>query len=177
MLRLLSAANTNTPALSQSFAYDAGGNILTNSAIGSYGYPAQGAGTVRPHAVLSAGTSSFNYDANGNQLVKSDGGAATRTIAHDAENRPVSVTSGGGAVTYLYGPDGERLKKVAGSSTTLYLGSDIERDPSGAWNTYLTPDVKRSGSTRTWLHRDNLASVRAVTSSAGAANRVIAIRA
>ena len=99
--RLLSAANTNTPALSQSFTYDAGGNILTNSAIGSYGYPAQGAGTVRPHAVLSAGTSSFNYDANGNQLVKSDGGAATRTIAHDAENRPVSVTSGGGAVTAI----------------------------------------------------------------------------
>ncbi len=170
--RLLSAANTNTPALSQSFTYDAGGNILTNSAIGSYGYPAQGPTAVRPHAVLSAGTSSYSYDANGNQLVKSDGGAATRTIAYDAENRPVSVTSGGGAVTYLYGPDGERLKKVAGSSTTLYLGSDIERDPSGAWNTYLTPDVKRSGSTRTWLHRDNLASVRAITSSAGAANRV-----
>jgi hypothetical protein len=57
------------------------------------------------------------------------------------------------------------------------LGSDIERDPSGKWNYYLTPDVKLSGTTRTWLHRDNLASVRAVTSSAGAANRVIAIRA
>jgi hypothetical protein len=52
------------------------------------------------------------------------------------------------------------------------LGSDIERDPSGKWNYYLTPDVKLSGTTRTWLHRDNLASVRAVTSSAGAANRV-----
>jgi hypothetical protein len=37
--------------------------------------------------------------------------------------------------------------------------------------------VKLSDATRTWLHRDNLASVRAVTSSAGAANRVIAIRA
>jgi RHS repeat-associated protein len=170
--RLLSAANTNTPALSQSFTYDAGGNILSNSAIGSYGYPAQGPGAVRPHAVLSAGTSSFSYDANGNQLTKAVGGSATRTIGYDAENRPVSVTSGGATVTYLYGPDGERLKKVAGSSTTLYLGSDIERDPSGVWNTYLTPDVKLSGATRTWLHRDNLASVRAVTSSAGAANRV-----
>ncbi len=56
------------------------------------------------------------------------------------------------------------------------MGSDIERDPSGAWNYYLTPDVKLSGTTRTWLHRDNLASVRAVTSSAGAANRVSAYK-
>jgi hypothetical protein len=98
--RLLSAANTSTLALSQSFTYDAGGNILTNSAIGSYGYPAQGPGAVRPHAVLSAGSSTYSYDANGNQLTKSVGGAATRTIAYDAENRPVSVTSGG-AVTAI----------------------------------------------------------------------------
>jgi YD repeat-containing protein len=78
--RLLSAANTNTPALSQSFTYDAGGNILTNSAIGSYGYPVQGASAVRPHAVLSAGTSSFSYDANGNQLTKAVGGG--RRLLH-----------------------------------------------------------------------------------------------
>lgn len=118
--RLLSAANSNTPALSQSFTYDAGGNILSNSAIGSYGYPVQGPNAVRPHAVLSAGTSSFSYDANGNQLTKTVGGTVTRTLAYDAENRPVSVTSGGATVTYLYGPDGERLKKVAGSSTTRH---------------------------------------------------------
>jgi hypothetical protein len=99
--RLLSAANTNTPALSQSFTCDAGGNILSNSAIGSYGYPTQGPSAVRPHAVLSAGTLSFSYDANGNQLTKTVGGSATRTIAYDAENRPVSVTSGGGAVTAI----------------------------------------------------------------------------
>ncbi len=172
MLRLLSAANTNTPALSQTFTYDAGGNILSNSAIGSHGYPTQGPSAVRPHAVMSAGSSTYTYDANGNQYAQTVAGSAVRTIAYDFEDRPISVTSAGATVTYLYGPDGERLKKLAGSSTTLYLGSDIERDPSGAWNYYLTPDVKLSGTTRTWLHRDNLASVRAVTSSAGAANRV-----
>lgn len=99
--RLLSAANTNTPALSQTFTYDAGGNILSNSANGSDGYPAQGPSAVRPHAVLSAGSSSLSYDANGNQLTKSVGGAATRTLAYDAENRPVSVTSGGATVTAI----------------------------------------------------------------------------
>jgi len=51
--------------------------------------------------VLSAGTSSFSCDANGNQLTKSVGGAATRTLAYDAENRPVSVTSGGATVTAI----------------------------------------------------------------------------
>ena len=32
----------------------------------------------------------------------------TRTISYDGENRPVTVN----AVTYVYGPDGKRLKKV-----------------------------------------------------------------
>jgi uncharacterized protein RhaS with RHS repeats len=56
---------------------------------------------VRPHAVLSAGTSSFSYDANGNQLTKTVSGSASRTIVYDAENRPVSVTSGGATVTAI----------------------------------------------------------------------------
>ena len=112
------------------------------------------------------------YDANGNQLDKLVGGTSTRAIACDADNRP----AGGATVTYLYGPDGERLKKIAGPSTTLYLGNDMERDPSGAWSSCLTPEVKLSGTTRTWLHRDHLSSVRAITSSTGAVTCAFAIR-
>ena len=40
--RLLSAANTNTPALSQSFTYDTAGNLLTQTGVGTYTYPTQG---------------------------------------------------------------------------------------------------------------------------------------
>lgn len=66
-------------------------------------------------------------------------------------------------VSYLYGPDGARLKKVVGSNTTLYLGADIERDPAGAFTFYLNPDVNWVGTGLHFLHRDNLTSVRRVT--------------
>ena len=45
-----------------------------------------GAGSVRPHAVQSAGTASFVYDANGNQVDVT----STRAIAYDADSRPAS---------------------------------------------------------------------------------------
>lgn len=51
---------------------------------GATSVPLEVASAVRPHAVLSAGTSSLSYDANGSQLTKSVGGTATRTIAADA---------------------------------------------------------------------------------------------
>ncbi len=36
-----------------------------------------------------------------------------------------------------------RLKKLLGSSTTLYIGDDIERDTTGAFTDCLNADVKR----------------------------------
>ncbi len=161
--RLLTATNVNTPSLNQTFTYDAAGNMLSNSAVGTYTYPGQGASAVRPHAVTAAGTWTFAYDGNGNQTTRSTSGTVNRTITYDVENRPVSVATGGSTVSYLYGPDGARLKKVVGSNTTLYLGADIERDPTGAFAFYLSPDVKRIGTAMHYLHRDHLASVRRVT--------------
>jgi hypothetical protein len=52
----------------QLFGYDAAGNLSSKTDVGSYTYPTQGAGAVRPHAVQSAGSlSGFSYDDNGNQ--------------------------------------------------------------------------------------------------------------
>lgn len=165
--RLLSAANTNTPALTQTFTYDLAGNLTSNSAVGTYAYPAQGASSVRPHAVGTAGTWTFSYDANGNQLTRLSGVTQDRSIDYDADNRPILVAANGNTATYVYGPDGRRLKKIAGASVTLYLGPDIERDPSGAYTNYLNPDVKRAAGVLHFLHRDHLSSVRRVTDAAG----------
>src|SRR5262249_18723997 len=41
--RLLSAINTSSSANNQTFTYDAANNLLTNSLVGTYTYPAQGA--------------------------------------------------------------------------------------------------------------------------------------
>jgi RHS repeat-associated protein len=70
----------------------------------------------------------------------------------------------------VYGPDGARLKKIAGATTTLYLGADLEKTGT-AWTKYLPGDAKRVGASSGplyWMHRDYLQSVRAETNSTGA---------
>jgi YD repeat-containing protein len=61
--QLLTATNTGNPALSNTYTYDAAFNMTSNSQIGAYAYPGQGALAVRPNAALSAGPYALNYDA------------------------------------------------------------------------------------------------------------------
>ncbi|MEX1203737.1 MAG: RHS repeat-associated core domain-containing protein [Dongiaceae bacterium] len=129
--------------------------MTSNSAVGAYTYPAPG--TARPHGVTATPLGAYSYDANGNMVT-----AAGDTIVYDGENRPVSVN----AVTFVYGPDGDRLKKTAGAVTTVYLGAEVEIVGS-VFTRYLPGDARRTGSTDRWMHRDHLDSVRAITSSSG----------
>src|SRR5262249_33163458 len=124
--RLVQATDTGNAGLSQSFAYDAIGNLTSNSAVGSHVYPAPG--QPRPHAVARAGATTYGYDADGNMVTA--GGA---TLAYDGENRLVQD----GTTSFVYGPDGARLKKISGSTTTLYIGDDWE--VSGGVNTFYLP--------------------------------------
>jgi RHS repeat-associated protein len=165
--RLLSADNTTDNTLDQAWSYDSVDNMLTNSRVGSYSYPAPG--SARPHAVSGVsggplGSQSFAYDANGNMT-----GQGGDVRVYDGENRLVSSTDGAVTVQYVYGPDGARLKKIAGSTTTLYLGADLEKTGT-TWTKYLPGDAKRVGASSGplyWMHRDHLLSVRAETNSAG----------
>ncbi len=83
-------------------------------------------------------------------------------------------------VTSTYGPEGERITKTVTQSgqatkTTWYLGSEIEVTASGAWVVTPHPDVKlvvpagltASQAAACYLHRDQLASIRAETDTAG----------
>jgi YD repeat-containing protein len=156
--RLTSADNATDNTLDQTFSYDLVGNMLTNSQVGTYSYPAPG--SPRPHAVTGIsggplGSQSFTYDANGSMTVQ---GPDTRS--YDGENRLVSATDGALTTTFVYGPDGARLKKTAGGATTLYFGDDVEVIPGATpqYTKYLPGDAKRVGlSTTTWLHRDHCA--------------------
>ena len=159
--RLLSATNAGNTSYNQNFSYDIANNITYNSAVGTYTYPL--AGSVHPHAPLTAGSKTFAYDANGD--ITSDD---TRSFVYDGENRPSNVSG----VLYKYGPDGERLSKTTPTGTTLYLGGDVEL-AGGVWTKYLTADAKRVGATpgssvTSWLHADHLASIRLITNAAGA---------
>jgi YD repeat-containing protein len=156
--RLLSATNIEESAYSQSFEYNSVGNMLT-SPLGPYAYPAQGENSVRPHAPTTAGPRAYAYDQNGNAL--SDG---TRSFVWDAFNRLATVSG----IGFRYAPDGSRLKKLSGANTTLYLGADAERSPSGVWTKYIHQDAVKIGATTTWLHRDHSQSIRLRTNSAAA---------
>jgi len=59
-----------------------------------------------------------------------------KTMTYDGENRPVSVSHQGDIISYVYGPDGQRLKKdVTSSGATLFFGAIEVRDYSTAAET------------------------------------------
>jgi len=103
----------------------------------------------------------YGYDADGNMTA-----AAGDAFVYDGENRLASVN--GTAVQFVYGADGARLKKIAGATTTLYLGADVEKAGS-QYTKYLPGDALRQGASTYWLHRDHLSSVRLLTNSSGGA--------
>ena len=155
--RLVNADNLGSNALDQTFTFDDGNNMTSNSALGTYTYPA---GTApRPHAPTNVAGQAFQYDAVGNMTT----GLSGRTIAYDAANRPTDVTYQGVSTSYAYGPDGERVKKIAGGQTTTYLG-DTEITPQGAMVAHPHADVRLVDGVASYLHRDHLASVTMITS-------------
>lgn len=157
--RLTSSVNTGASANNQTFAYNKIGNITSNSRVGSYTYP--GTGAARPHAVSNAGGTTYAYDAAGNMT-----SGAGRTIAWDAAGRPKSVNS----ATFKYDGNGERVKKVDGGVTTIFLGQHYEVR-AGVVTKYINFGgamiAKKVGSTKYWLHSDHLGTVQVVTNSSG----------
>ncbi|MER8751893.1 HNH endonuclease [Mesorhizobium sp. M1050] len=107
------------------------------------------------------------YDANGN--LTSDG---SRTLVWDEANRLKTVTRASNTVNLAYGPDGARARKSSSFATTLYPDANVEIDPKtpGAetYTRYPHPDIKVVGTTKYFLHREHLASVRQVTDMTGA---------
>jgi RHS repeat-associated protein len=138
--------------------------------------------TGRPHAPTSVNGQALGYDANGN-LTQGWHQGQSRIITWVAENRPATVGIGATTtLTFVYGPDGKRLKKTVAVNggtltTSLYLGSEIEvplasgtttgAPQAGAWRKHVTPDARVVGAAKSFLHRDHLASVRITTNASG----------
>ncbi|MER9614276.1 RHS repeat-associated core domain-containing protein [Mesorhizobium sp. M0207] len=164
--RLTSSDNLGNNTLDETFVYAANDNLTSRTRVaGTYVYPS--ASAARPHAPTAVGAKTLTYDANGNMTT--DG---TRTLAWDEANRLKTVTQAANTVSLSYGPDGARAKKSSSFATTLYPDASVEIDPAtpGAeiYTRYPHPDVKVTGATKAFLHRDHLASVRMVTDAAGA---------
>ncbi len=117
--RLTSATG---PYGSHTYSYNEIGNLSFNPLVGNYTYPTSGTGSVRPHAVSTAGSNSYGYDNNGNMT-----SGAGRTLTYDFENRPTSIASNNGVITTMvYDGDGGRVKKIAGTTTVRFIGKLYE---------------------------------------------------
>ncbi|MBI2678994.1 MAG: RHS repeat-associated core domain-containing protein [Candidatus Koribacter versatilis] len=160
------------------WSYDRFGTMLQQTLTGGvlnspYSAPSQ------PQLTVSATTNritntGYAYDAAGNMT--SDG---TNSFAYDAENRLVNYNSG--AATYVYGPDGLRIKKTVSAAITTYVfsGFTVLAEYTGSTPALsqeyiyagdsLLASLNSSG-TPTYRHMDRL-SARVETDASGAITR------
>uniref|UniRef100_UPI00146FA4B0 RHS repeat domain-containing protein n=1 Tax=Chitinimonas koreensis TaxID=356302 RepID=UPI00146FA4B0 len=168
----------------QAFTYDAIGNLLSKTGVGTgnYVYPAQGATAIRPHAVQSIpGIGAFTYDDNGNQI-----SGASRTLTWTSFDMPKRITEGSVWSEFTYGPDHQRTKQLKqDGSTVYYAGGQEAENKAGIWTikTYwpnglgVEIDVVNGSTTTTtlnWTHADRLGSVIGITDQAGALKEKLA---
>jgi RHS repeat-associated protein len=153
------------------YAYDKADELTTNGAT-TQAYDAGGQLTT---AVTGSTSTAYTFDARGNRTTATTGTAVT-TYAYDQANRLTGYTRGTTTATYAYNGDGLRASKTVGSTTTKFVYDTAEGMPliltDGA-NSYLygpsgTPyaQITTAGVT-TYLHADQLGSVRMITTATG----------
>jgi RHS repeat-associated protein len=156
----------------QDFSYDAAGNLLGKTGVGSYTYPAQGATAVRPHAVQSIpGLGSFTYDDNGNLTA-----GAGRTATWSSFDMPVSIAKGAMSSGFVYGPEHQRVKQSRGDGTVIWTpgGQEVEVKAGQVtvktyWPLGVGVEIDRPGQATelNWVHVDRLGSPIGISDSAG----------
>ena len=114
--------------------------LISETGTGNYTVPASMAmasgynDANHPHAVtdidLNGTNRSFSYDLNGNMTAGYDltdpAAVISRGITYTVDNMPDSITRGAVATNFTYDGDGRRVKKTAGSNTTVYVNDLYE---------------------------------------------------
>ena len=153
--------------------YDAIGNLMSRSDVGSYTYHA-----TKRHAVIAAGANSYSYDANGNMITRNGASVGWRS-----DNLPSVINAAGYSAQFDYGPDGQRWRQVSsyasGNETTIYVAGLLEKltTPVRTHWKHLIPTpsgqvqhLRRSDGTSETLYlpTEHLGSVDAVLDAGGA---------
>jgi RHS repeat-associated protein len=173
-------------------AYDTLGNITSKSDVGTYTYnqAISGCGGIAggKHAlttVVGTKNATYCYDLNGNIVAEKNGSTTLRSLTWSAFDLPTSIIKGTTTVSFAYGPDRARYKRVdstpSGTTTTIYAGGKsyevISRPDASLEKKHyigdfaIVTDKTVSGSTTTttaYLSTDHLGSVDVISDSAGA---------
>jgi RHS repeat-associated protein len=169
------AGSTNYPAWGLSFGYDRYGNRLTQSiSSGCTGITCPTNSVAVSTTTNRITTGGYGYDANGNMT--NDG---VNTLTYDAENRLLTSSGSLGSGTYTFDGKGWRVKKVSGSTTTVYVysGSNLIAEysngaaPSSPTNEYFyagSNNVASVESGTTYYFHNDRHSLRLRTNSSGA---------
>jgi RHS repeat-associated protein len=180
--RLTSSVVSLSPTpLAKTFAYNAIGNLLSKSDVGTYSYPP--AGSPQPHAVMNVSggviSATFTYDQNGNQT-----SGLGRSIVYTSYNKPASITQGARTISFLDDTEHQRFKQVTPEGSILYIAAfgvlaELS-NPSASgqkWTEYLAVGNAKVGmrvvqtatetlSTR-YFHTDHLGSISVITDENG----------
>lgn len=181
-----------------SYTYDALGRLSTAGTTGSAGYPSWGlsfsydrygnrtaetqtAGSppsnslsfANPGGAQTNHPDTYSFDAGGNML--NDG---YNNLGYDGENRQTSASNGSSSGAYTYDAIGLRVKKVSGTTTTVYAfsgGNVIAEYENGALPASPTREYIYSGSAllakveggSTIYYQSDHLSTRLITDSSG----------
>ena len=190
------AASTNTnpcsspPTGSSAYGYDAADNLTTNNGTAQqYNNADQLCWT---HTGTSSnacgsppsGATTFGYDNNGNRTSTVTSGAGT-CYAYDQANQLTKIQTGTGSTcttpttlgAYAYDGDGLRESKTVSGATTQFTwdgtGQNLLQQRTGTSTTSFIygpdnlPVEQIAGSTITYLHHDQIGSIRLITDNAG----------
>ncbi len=175
--RLTTATVTGQPI--QNFRYDAVGNLLSKTGVGTGDYVYAPAGGRLPHAVKSIpGIGTLDYDINGNLL-----SGAGRALSWTSFDMPRSISKGSESSIFMYGPEHQRARQERNDGTTTYYAGAMEVEVKGGaatvktyWPMGLGVEIDKStGSTAlNWTHLDRLGSVVAISDAAGTVKEQLA---
>ena len=173
-----SAVNGNNH--SETYSYDALGNITSKSDQGTYTYG--GTGFPSPDAVTAIGSNTFSYDNNGNMLTASAGSGLTNTWDYNNRLTQSVVGSGQTAVTVTYGYDqnGERVTYSNGTTQTVYptklysiSGTNATKHIFANGQMIATITGTGASAAAEYINTDHLTGSNVITNDAGTTKEVL----
>ncbi|MFB9238252.1 RHS repeat-associated core domain-containing protein [Plantactinospora siamensis] len=153
------------------YGYDPADHLTTNGTV-TQTYDA--AGQLATSTPSGGASTTYTFDPRGNRT-KATTGTASTSYGYDQANRLTSYTSASTTATYAYNGDGLRVAKTVAGATTTFGYDLVEGLPlllTDGNNSYLYGPggvliEQIASSTATYLHVDQLGSVRMLTAADG----------